>query len=458
MIKIFRNTYPKNHIYINYSLKCSCFIYFDQAIFIFSILIFSAQEEISSPLGAQMFDFCESELFPETFHSSEVVSSSNNCYYNEDLSFTSIKTTTTEDHTNDPSPPLATATSPPPPPIAATGNNHISIIFDEDDLENDISASIDFTASPSFPTPHDHYFSNNNNNNNNSKPLFDHFSLTNHLPLGDIAIGAHHHYAHESWPMLTAAPPPQAVVPLMAPSAYNEDDCLPSIMPSTNYLRLRSSQPASCSLMVDPMMAAAYLPPGPFENSGFFTGGGGGGLMMGGDISHQDLDFQGDGGGIFLNDTMARAFNCSNDLQLIVNIMKGISGENQHMVHGGVSNTSLSSEISSLEDPTFKVGKLSAEERKKKIHRYMKKRNERNFSKKIKYACRKTLADSRPRVRGRFAKNDELGELSRTHNHDDDVDDDVGVKEEDDMESADILAHISGVNSFKCNYPIQSWI
>ncbi|EYU43744.1 hypothetical protein MIMGU_mgv1a0058392mg, partial [Erythranthe guttata] len=87
------------------------------------------------------------------------------------------------------------------------------------------------------------------------------------------------------------------------------------------------------------------------------------------------------------------------------------------------------------------------------------------------YACRKTLADSRPRVRGRFAKNDELGELSRTHNHDDDVDDDslfsnsisdhqrkVGVKEEDDMESADILAHISGVNSFKCNYPIQSWI
>jgi hypothetical protein len=37
-----------------------------------------------------------------------------------------------------------------------------------------------------------------------------------------------------------------------------------------------------------------------------------------------------------------------------------------------------------LEDSTFKVGKLSVEQRKEKIHRYMKKRNERNFSKKIK--------------------------------------------------------------------------
>lgn len=42
------------------------------------------------------------------------------------------------------------------------------------------------------------------------------------------------------------------------------------------------------------------------------------------------------------------------------------------------------SEVAALEDSTFKVGRLSMEERKEKIHRYMKKRNERNFSKKIK--------------------------------------------------------------------------
>lgn len=32
---------------------------------------------------------------------------------------------------------------------------------------------------------------------------------------------------------------------------------------------------------------------------------------------------------------------------------------------------------------------------------------ERNFERKIKYSCRKVLADSRPRVRGRFAKNED---------------------------------------------------
>jgi hypothetical protein len=41
-------------------------------------------------------------------------------------------------------------------------------------------------------------------------------------------------------------------------------------------------------------------------------------------------------------------------------------------------------ELSGLEDSTFKVVRLSPEERKEKIHRYIKKRNERNFSKKIK--------------------------------------------------------------------------
>lgn len=41
--------------------------------------------------------------------------------------------------------------------------------------------------------------------------------------------------------------------------------------------------------------------------------------------------------------------------------------------------------------------------------RYRQKRHERNFSKRIKYQCRKTLADSRPRVRGRFARNNDAG-------------------------------------------------
>ncbi|KAJ8464827.1 hypothetical protein OPV22_027379 [Ensete ventricosum] len=54
-----------------------------------------------------------------------------------------------------------------------------------------------------------------------------------------------------------------------------------------------------------------------------------------------------------------------------------------------------------------RVRRYSAEERKERIERYRSKRHQRNFHRKITYACRKTLADSRPRVKGRFARNGE---------------------------------------------------
>lgn len=60
-----------------------------------------------------------------------------------------------------------------------------------------------------------------------------------------------------------------------------------------------------------------------------------------------------------------------------------------------------------LASENFKVGKLTAEERLQKILRYRQKRHDRNFKRVVKYQCRKTLADSRPRVRGRFARNDD---------------------------------------------------
>ncbi|KAF8397586.1 hypothetical protein HHK36_016506 [Tetracentron sinense] len=79
---------------------------------------------------------------------------------------------------------------------------------------------------------------------------------------------------------------------------------------------------------------------------------------------------------------------------------------------------------------TNKAVRYSAEERKEKIERYRSKRNQRNFNKKIKYACRKTLADSRPRIKGRFARNDEIGESSRVQwnqmGGDEDEEDDDG--------------------------------
>ncbi|XP_037444959.1 uncharacterized protein LOC119314319 isoform X2 [Triticum dicoccoides] len=53
------------------------------------------------------------------------------------------------------------------------------------------------------------------------------------------------------------------------------------------------------------------------------------------------------------------------------------------------------------------ISDLKREERKQKLNRYREKKIQRNFGRKIKYACRKALADSQPRVRGRFAKMDD---------------------------------------------------
>ncbi|CAL1391020.1 unnamed protein product [Linum trigynum] len=49
----------------------------------------------------------------------------------------------------------------------------------------------------------------------------------------------------------------------------------------------------------------------------------------------------------------------------------------------------------------------TSEARMEKLSRYRNKKNKRNFGRKIKYACRKALADSQPRIRGRFAKTEE---------------------------------------------------
>lgn len=68
----------------------------------------------------------------------------------------------------------------------------------------------------------------------------------------------------------------------------------------------------------------------------------------------------------------------------------------------------LESTSSISEDGEFKIGQYTVEERKERLHRYRKKRSNRNFGKKIKYACRKSLADNQPRFRGRFVPKTEI--------------------------------------------------
>ncbi|KAF8083259.1 hypothetical protein N665_0786s0004 [Sinapis alba] len=86
-------------------------------------------------------------------------------------------------------------------------------------------------------------------------------------------------------------------------------------------------------------------------------------------------------------------------------------------------------------EPNTKVGRYSVEERKNRIMRYLKKKNQRNFTKTIKYVCRKTLADRRVRVRGRFARNNDTCEqqshMSKNHNNLSEKDKDVFSRSDD---------------------------
>ncbi|XP_010522454.1 PREDICTED: uncharacterized protein LOC104801068 isoform X2 [Tarenaya hassleriana] len=409
----------------------------------------AVNDEITSPLSAQIFDFYDPQLFQEPFQTSEVYDenslfSDNNNNNNNNLleksgSFDGKETSNAKTTT-------ATMVGETENVNVEDNNGCLSVIFDsQEDFDNDIAASIDFSSSPlQFP-------------------------VSDHL-LGSICQGQFDFsvqqspnilYAASGDPLtLTAASSSLAPPPLQ--SAVFEEDCLSSI-PSYN-VGLNPSSP-SCSFFGTPGLPAYMAASGgnlssglSSESSGIFSGS----VHLGPELKPLDplMDYQSDNGGIFCHDSIKRIFN-PGDLQTLG------GGENQtHLVTaaGGAPPPSLGMEMTGLDDPTFnKVGKLSVEQRKEKIHRYMKKRNERNFSKKIKYACRKTLADSRPRVRGRFAKNDEFGEANRqassSHHEDDDDDDDVGMKEEEQMvDSSDIFSHISGVNSFKCNFPIQSWI
>ncbi|KAI4995444.1 hypothetical protein ZWY2020_035347 [Hordeum vulgare] len=185
---------------------------------------------------------------------------------------------------------------------------------------------------------------------------------------------------------------------------------------------------------------------------GFFNGSGGNSngmvVLDMNDIGEYQRMIEGEGLTRTYSDTDSMQGAYSNTAE----IQNG--GNNQDLVNGcnGSLPTLPPTEVSGLDDSTFKVVRLSAEQRKEKIHRYIKKRNERNFSKKIKYACRKTLADSRPRVRGRFAKNEELCEATRSssQNHDE-YGQIAGAHGEDMLDTSDILAHLSGINNYSYN-------
>ncbi|KAL6961896.1 hypothetical protein U1Q18_033235 [Sarracenia purpurea var. burkii] len=81
--------------------------------------------------------------------------------------------------------------------------------------------------------------------------------------------------------------------------------------------------------------------------------------------------------------------------------------------HWQRSESPFTNENTIITESISKACRYSPLEKKERIERYRSKRNQRNFNKKIKYECRKTLADSRPRIRGRFARSNEAEKSSQ---------------------------------------------
>ncbi|XP_010920297.3 uncharacterized protein [Elaeis guineensis] len=316
-------------------------------------------------------------------------------------------------------------------PLPSIDTVALSALLDDPltpDPERDFLPTVDYTSpldpSSMFPTPPQYV------DQHQVVDPFDHIVLTDPIPIGG--------YPGDS---------SESVVPIQIGQQQQ----------AAMFVGLESAvQSPSCAFLDGGGIGALYHQAGMGGEgqAGFFSAG----MMMMGSrrevVEYQRMVEGAGHVGIYGPDSLQRVYSSDNMQQVI--------GGNQHLMDWCVgSSTQLpASDISGLEESTFKVGRLSMEERKEKIHRYMKKRNERNFSKKIKYACRKTLADSRPRIRGRFAKNDEFGEAARptSNQHEFDDEEEVVVKEEDIFDSSDILAHISGVNSLKYNYTLESWI
>ncbi|WOL11068.1 hypothetical protein Cni_G19829 [Canna indica] len=95
------------------------------------------------------------------------------------------------------------------------------------------------------------------------------------------------------------------------------------------------------------------------------------------------------------------------DFEAALGLRRAFSeGDIQNLGNKNISTGNTTTVCSSFEK-LLTISDIKTKQRQQKLSRYREKKSKRNFGRKIKYACRKALADSQRRVRGRFAKSEE---------------------------------------------------
>jgi len=261
------------------------------------------QDEISSPLSARIFELCNTELFPEALQNSEVTSSSNCCYEENSSYATNIldvenKFNNSNSNSNNTVVTTPTSTNNNINNNNSNNSNNLSVIFDsQEEIDNDISASIDFSLSPSFNVP-----SFLPVTSSQQVEQFDFSSVQPHhvqlTACSSVDGFSQYHNPNDSVAPLMGAP-------LSLPPVF-EEDCITSV---PSYIPLNPSSP-SCNYL-GPAGMAAYMPNGSLttalstDSSGLF----GGNMVFGSEIQTQELDYQGDNGRIYCPDPIQRVFN-----------------------------------------------------------------------------------------------------------------------------------------------------
>lgn len=259
------------------------------------VLVLLMQEEISSPLTAQIMEFCESGLFPETLQNSEVVSTSN-AYYEDHSSYTRNLSYNTPEVNKSSSNIVNNEIIKMPEPLPSNTSSNLSVIFaSAEDLDKNVSGSTDF-FSTAFSVP---------NFEDGQQEQFDLSLLQKNVGVTEYGFEPP---LYQNAPDPAVPPPPLIGPPLGPLPSLHVENCLSSL---PSYMPMNPLPSPSCSVL-DPEILSGNLNAAlPNRKSEKVRGN----FFLNNNLQLQEQDDEVDMGGIFGADPLPQLYNT--DLQVL---------------------------------------------------------------------------------------------------------------------------------------------